>query len=299
MTPDYFENFDLHTVTTPIDTKKFKELLEETNYCLEKTKRIIDTFVNGFSLECDEFAGEKRYAPNLKLRIGNETILWNKVMKEVGKKHFAGPYKEVPYEHFVQSLIGLVSKDDGRDARLIFHLSYPRSGKSINSTTPKNLSTVTYPDFDEVVKLCIRELTRCEKLGINHLYIGKSDMTSAFRNLGMKILQFRLLVMKARLPINGQWYYFIDKCLPFGASISCAHFQEFSNAVAHIIQVKIQIKLVNYLDDFLFVAAIKIWCDGQIKAFIEICDAIKVPISKEKTFWGEPKMTFLGLLLDS
>ena len=54
-----------------------------------------------------------------------EIILWNKVMKEVKEKRFAGPFKEIPFEHFIQSPIGLVPKDGGKYYRLIFHLSYP------------------------------------------------------------------------------------------------------------------------------------------------------------------------------
>ena len=80
-------------------------------------------------------------APNIKLRIGSETELWNKVMKEVKLKHFAGPFKDIPYEEdFIQSPIGLVPKDNGKDTRLIFHLSYPRTGPgstSVNANTPK------------------------------------------------------------------------------------------------------------------------------------------------------------------
>ena len=45
-------------------------------------------------------------APNLKLTVGNETILWNKVMKEVKAKRYAGPFTE----DFIQSPIGLVPK---------------------------------------------------------------------------------------------------------------------------------------------------------------------------------------------
>ena len=34
----------------------------------------------------------------------------------------AGPFKKVPFEHFIQSMIGLVPKDNRRAVRLIFHL---------------------------------------------------------------------------------------------------------------------------------------------------------------------------------
>ena len=42
--------------------------------------------------------------------------------------------------------------------------------------------------------------------------------------------------MKAQDPLTGEWKYFIDKCLPFGSSISCSHFQRFSNALQHLIE---------------------------------------------------------------
>ena len=80
----------------------------------------------------------KSFAPNLNLRVGSPTILWNKLMKEAGLKCFVGPYSKVPFKFFKQSPIGLVPKDHGKDVRLIFHLSYPHDDQtSINANTPK------------------------------------------------------------------------------------------------------------------------------------------------------------------
>ena len=64
--------------------------------------------------------------------------------------------------------------------------------------------------------------------------------------------------MKARHPITKKLWYFIDKCLPFGSSISCAHFQSLSDALAYLAEHRIGLTMVitNYLDDFLFVALI-------------------------------------------
>ena len=78
-------------------------------------------------------------------------------------------------------------------------------------------------------------------------------MKSAFRNLGIKRKHWKFLIMKATNPMDGKTYYFVDNCLPFGASISCSHFQRFSNAVKHIVQFKTKKDLVNYMDDFFFV----------------------------------------------
>ena len=124
-------------------------------------------------------------------------------------------------------------------------------------------------------------------------------MKSAFRNLGIKSKHRKFLVMKAVSPIDGRTYYFVDKCLPFGASISCSHFQRFSNAVRHLVQWKTKQDLVNYLDDYFFAALFKLLCNNQVKEFLAICDMIAFPVSLEKNFLGYYKLTFLGLLIDT
>ena len=215
-------------------------------------------------------------------------------MKEVKEGRYAGPFANVPFDNYIQSPIGLVPKDGGNKTRLIFHLSHPRDperGTSVNGSTPEELTSVKYLTFDDAVRLCIKAGPGC--------YIGKSDMTSAFRHLGMKKKHWRYLVMKAQNPTDHRWYYFVDKCMPFGASISCSHFQEFSNAIAHIVKFVTQIDNINYLDDFFFAALLKAICNGQIQAFINICREINFPVSMDKTFWGTTRLTFLGLLIDT
>ena len=215
-------------------------------------------------------------------------------MKEVQEGRYAGPFEHIPFENYIQSPIGLVPKDGGKKTRLIFHLSHPRDtekGISVNGATPEHLTTVKYLEFDDAVKLCIQEGKGCA--------IGKSDMTSAFRHLGMSKKFWKFLVMKAQDPRNNKWYYFVDKCMPFGASISCSHFQKFSNAVSHIVKFATKRRNINYLDDFFFAALKKLMCDGQIETFLEICKQINFPVSMDKTFWGTTKLVFLGLLIDT
>ena len=200
--------------------------------------------------------------------------------------------KTIPFDNYIQSPIGLVPKDEGKDTRLIFHLSYPcGKGTSVNANTPVDMCPVRYPDFNEAIQLCIRQGRGC--------HIAKSDMKSAFRNLGIRILDWRYLVMKVVSPIDGKTYYFVDKCLPFGASISCSHFQRFSNAVKHIVQYRTKRSLVNYLDDYFFAALMKLICNCQVQEFLKMCEEIDFPVSMEKTFWATTKLTFLGLLIDT
>ena len=117
--------------------------------------------------------------------------------------------------------------------------------------------------------------------------------------MGIKRKHWKFLIMKAESPIDGKTYYFVDKCLPFGASISCSHFQRFSNAIKHIVCWRTKSDLVNYMDDFFFAALMKLLCNNQVKEFLHICDLIAFPVSLEKTFWTTTKLVFLGLLIDT
>ena len=157
-----------------------ESLLKESKYDEFKMKALVNGFSQGFSLGYHV----KQTAPNLKLHNKSDKILlWNKVMKEVQLKRYAGPFKEPPFKHFIQSPIGLKPKDNSRDVRLIFHLSYPRnSGKSINENMPRDLHKVSYPDFSDAI-----ELDLCRKAG-KFCKMSKSDMKSAFCILCMRPL---------------------------------------------------------------------------------------------------------------
>ena len=120
-------------------------------------------------------------------------------------------------------------------------------------------------------------------------------MRSTFCNLGMMREYFPCLLRKAKSPID----YFVDKCLPFGASISCAHFQNFSDAIGYIIRTRTGKDLINYLDDNLFAAFMKCLCDGQIQHFLDVSEMTNFPVSIEKTYWGSTTLVFLGLLIDT
>ena len=156
---------------------------------------------------------------------------------------------------------------------------------------PHELCTVKYCEFDDAIKRCIEDGVGCS--------ISRSDISAAFRNLGIKLQHWKFLLMTAKSPIDGKWYYFVDKCLPFGASISCSHFQAVSDAIAHVVKFYTHKKVTNYLDDFLFAAFLKMLCDEQVEKFIWVCQEINMPVNKEKTFWGTTTLTFLGLLVDT
>ena len=118
-------------------------------------------------------------------------------MKEVGAKWFVGPFEKPPFDHYIQSPIGLVPKDNGKKTRLIFHLSYPRSDNtSVNANIPREDCMVAYNDLDQAVARCLEEGRLCN--------IGKSDMSMAFRNLGLNPSSWPWLLLKAQHPLTQQ-----------------------------------------------------------------------------------------------
>ena len=88
--------------------------------------------------------------------------------------------------------------------------------------------------------------------------------------------------------------------MSFGASISCVHFQRFSNGLRHIVDMMTgtQHQITNFLDDFLFYAPSASSCDRLVRIFLNICNQIGFPVSMERTEWATSRIMFLGILLD-
>ena len=209
--------------------------------------------------------------------------------------------------------------------------------KSVNFHTPKEKCLVKYRDLDFAVdtyldlmtemlrekhKTCgekrkhgLTETTndhqtclKCKwrsNFDSNHrnigvIFAGKTDLKSAFRILGLSQESWRWMIMHAHYPLTGIWQFFIDKCLLFGASISCSQFQRFSNALCHLIEFRINEKkrTTNYLDDFLFIAQTLARYNFMIRKFLKLCEELGVLVSPEKTEWGSELIVFLGILLD-
>ena len=281
---------------TPLKADVLCKLLIQSQYKPDEIEFLNKGITKGFDIGYQGNKEVKLTSNNLKFIIGDETVLWNKVMKEVANGRYAGPYDYIPFDNYIQSPLGLVPKDGGKDVRLIFHLSHPRNPKSgipesVNANTPKELCSVKYPSFDDAVMLCIINGRSC--------LIAKSDLKSAFRNLGIKPDCWCYLVMMAIDPETGKRYYFVDKCLLFGAAISCALFQRVSNAIAHIVMYRTGQQLINYLDDYFFAALLKMMCNGQVDEFLKVCSAVNFPVALDKTFRATTQLVFLGLLINT
>ena len=282
-------------------------LLNDSGYDRGESEFLIKRFTEGFDIGYRGPQQRQRRSKNIPFSVGNKVILWNKIMKEVKEGCYAGPFDKVPYENFIQSPIGLVPKA-GNKTRLIFHLSFEfkdKQGKpegSINKCTLREWCTVHYMDLDDDVAnyLKLSEFT-INDTGDGTVFLGKTDLTSAFHVLPLRVDCFCWLIMQAEDPVTGEMKFFVEKCLPFGSSISCSHYQRFSNALKHITQWRtgsVGKAITNYLDDFLFIAIAKLMCNGMIMEFLNICKQLNLPVALEKTEWSSTLIVFLGILLD-
>ena len=294
-----FENLSLEDIVTPIDVRKLELMLVESGYCTQKTQQLMDRFSRGFDIGYDGPLVRHDRAKNLPIKVGSKFDIWEKILKEVKLGRYSGPFDEIPFGNYVQSPIGLVPKA-GNKTRLIFHLSFDfGSGhESFNHFTPDEICHVRYRDLDYAVKTCLHALRQTR--GQGDLYFSKSDVMSAFRIMPILPSQRWLLVMYAYHPVMNKIWFFVDNNLPFGASISCKKFQEFSDALKHIVEFTLQRRLIctNYLDDFLFTSVNEQDCNHMMQTFLDLCEQVGCPISMEKTEWAMTKIVFLGVLLD-
>ena len=285
--------------------QQLERLLNQTNYCSKETAFLIDGFKNGFTIGYKGPAERTDISRNIPITpgVGSKEEMWEKVMKETEAGRYAGPFSDIPFENsYIQSPIGLVPKDGGTKTRLIFHLSFdfPNGNKSVNHWTSEEDCTVQYDDLDSAVRLV---LNLKKKRKLNHqktIFFGKSDLKMAFRVLPIWPGHRRFLLIRAQDPKSGSYFYFLDKNLPFGGSISCSHFTRFSNALRHIVECTTGKKgqITSYLDDFLFISDSKSECDYMVREFLRICEIIGFPVSHDKTEWGTDRIVFLGILLD-
>lgn len=243
-----------------------------------------DGLKHGFKLQ---YSGPRIsvFSKNLSSASDSEEVLLEKIYSEVTAGRMSGPYILPPMTNLHVSPIGVVPKADG-GWRMITHLSYPPSF-SINEHIDPQFTTVTYTSFDTVVQTI-------STLGLMAL-LAKVDIKNAFRLLSICPGDFELL----GIYINGAYY--IDKCLPFGCSISCKIFETFSTFLEWAVKFKTQLDTVhNYLDDFIFIGKSNSDnCLALMHTFQDICSVIGVPLNQDKTVEPTTKLTFLGLEIDT
>ena len=259
-------------ISTPVNIHRQHQMLCMSGYDDEKTKFLVKGFSQGFDIGYTGPMKRQDTSHNLPFKdgVGDHLEMWRKVMKEVKESRFAGPFRVIPFRYYVQSPIGLVPKANGQ-TRLIFHLSFDfQEFKSINHYILDEVCSVKYQDLDHAVKNCLKIIQQNPECC---LWLGISDLQSAFRTVPTMRHYWHLMMLKAQNPSTGQVMYFCDKNLAFGSSISCALYQKFSDALAHVFEFAMAGRLLkywrttNYLNDFLFFNTDENHCNEMVREF--------------------------------
>ena len=116
-----------------------------------------------------------KFSKNVKSAIDNPTIVSNNLAKEVALANLQ------------VSPIGIVPKKHSDKFRTIFHLSFPKTGESMNSFIEKDDFSLQYIKIDDAIAALIR-------LG-RGTYRAKTDIESAFRQFPVHPEDWALLGM--------------------------------------------------------------------------------------------------------
>ena len=251
----------------------------------DETKKqfLLDGFENGFHVG---FQGSTNNSvpKNLKSALDMPELVSEHIQKELHAGRIAGPFSEPPFDQFQCSPLGLVEKKEKGTYRMIHNLSYP-DGSSVNDQIPVEWSAVRYASIcnaiDIVIDLC------------DHAFMAKTDVKHAFRVVPLHPDVRHLFLL--------QWEgsYYVDLALPMGCSSSCLIFEAVSTAVEWIARNKLNIQSIHILDDFFLVSVSQQVGTVQLKAFLDMCEDIGLPMAPDKTFWPSNIMTFVGYEIDT
>ena len=274
---------------TPVNSVRLGELLKDAGFCEEKTNYLMEGYAHGFALGHRGLLNSRV----VKNHVSSEelTPLVEKVQKEVEMGHIAGPfsYEELCklFPEFQISPLNLRPKKEAGQYRLIFDLSHPRDGSSINENIPDVFKHVKYSSVGHFIR-------KIMILGPG-AYLAKCDIKHAFRIVPMHPTEYRKLCMA----IGDE--YFFDKRLPMGVASSCGIWESSAEALIYLHEKSKPKNSVSdhLMDDFIFAEASKEGCNKALQNFLSICEYTGFPIAPEKTVGPTQCIIYLGIELDT
>ncbi len=206
----------------------------------------------------------------------------------VASGHKAGPYTVPPYRHFRCSPLGTVPKTGSDKHRVIHHLSWPRTGRSVNARIPHFECKLA--SFDDAAAMV-------QSLGIG-AWMCKLDIAAAYKCIPVAPRYWHLLGMR------WQGMYYFDKQLPFGMASSCAIWEQYATAAEWIVHHELNIPHQrHYVDDFIVAAATQQHCQQRMDAIVRLFGILGLPLADSsgvnKVVAPTQQLVYLGIEIDS
>ena len=200
-----------------------------------------------------------------------------------GKK--AGPFATRPLANFCVSPIGCVPKKGGTGKiRMIHHLSFPFGGDSVNAGVA---------DADTPIGR-FAQAVHCVRVAGRRCWLIKLDVEAAYKQVPVRPQDWHLLGFEWQ----GSYYY--ERVLPFGLKSSCRLWELFACALHWLIANWLRVPgVVHYVDDFLLIVADEGAAAEHLRAVLDLCEQLGIPMAADKTEGPVPCLTFLGIELDT
>ena len=90
-----FINRDLTNIVTPVNVRVLEKLLRESKYPVDKTEFLVNGFTYGFDIGYRGPWKRQDTSHNLPFEVGDKQDLYDKIMKEVKLKRYAGPFSSI------------------------------------------------------------------------------------------------------------------------------------------------------------------------------------------------------------
>ena len=195
-----------------------------------------------------------------------------------------GMISEVKYTpHCIHSL-GAVPKPGGK-IRPITDCSRPQ-GKSVNNHCASLLREFKFKSVDDVVAM----LSPGD-------YMTVIDIKSAYR--AVPIYGKHKKYMGFRWEMDGKNRSFVDNRLSFGLRLGPCYFEELSEFIHDYLFETYQMRIVNYLDDFIAIAPSYEQCILEQSRIIGLLRFLGFHVSYEKVKPPSQCTTYLGIEIDS
>ena len=202
------------------------------------------------------------------------------------------PFPSPPVPNFQVSLIGLVPKKHTAKFRTIFHLSYPKSGKTgINSSISKGDFSLQYTAIDNAIKGIISLGQGC--------FPAKTDTESAFRLIRLRPSDYELLGCIGRVATTTLTFSLrVNKCPLLVQFIIRCNRMDPPQWVPHFVCLSYPRWLFDHRTSHIL-TPFQQSRQQSLSSMLLTFTNLGVPIAANKTEGPSTTLEFMGVILDT
>ena len=276
---------ELADIQTPIVFQAWQEGLQN-HPDQQFAKFVLRGLSEGFRIGF-QYSSSKLQSAHRNMLITNPEVVADYIKTEVVAKRLVELSRETAAALAVHcSPIGIIPKKNRPGKwRLIVDLLSPESA-SVNDGIRKELCSQSYTSVDAIAD-------RIVAMGRGTL-LAKLDIKQAYRMVPVHPDDRRLLGMTW----GGRVY--VDKALPFGLRSAPLIFTAVADALQWIMKQEGVSIVDHYLDDFITLGRPgSSECADNFRRMLKTCRSTGTPVEEGKSVGPTPKLTYLGIELDS